>query len=149
MNVSARDLLKPRVHLEQWAWQLNRGLFFFQSREMIPSKTTGGMKPGSVPRRRRHKGGGKRSINRPGIIPPQLVETLPVTSNRKEGEYQMLDNGWISYWSRAEGESFGKKRAVTVVITSEPAAQVCLQVCVYAKKLTRSTLENIQVQALF
>lgn len=36
MDVSARALLKPSSHLEQWAWQLNRGLL--QSREMIPSK---------------------------------------------------------------------------------------------------------------
>lgn len=57
---------------------------FSQSREMIPSKTTGGMKPESVLQRRWHKGGKKALVNRLGIIQPQLGETQPVTSNRRE-----------------------------------------------------------------
>lgn len=80
MNVSARALLKPSAHLEQWAWQLNRG--FFQSREMIPSKTTGGMKPESVPQQRRH--GGKSTRKSHWRYSAQLGETQPVTLNKRE-----------------------------------------------------------------
>lgn len=40
------------------------------------------MKPESVLQRRRREGG-KALVNRLGIIQPQLVETQPVTSNRR------------------------------------------------------------------
>lgn len=108
MNVSARDLLKPRVHLEQWAWQLNRA-FSSQEKWYLQKPLSGWNQKlccrGDYPRR----GGSARKS--PRHYPALISGNSTCYIWWKASEYQMPDNDGMRHWSWTKGWSGEKWRS--------------------------------------